>query len=178
MSERLIAELGRLAEEFARDADPNGSANLARVAEHIAKGFGVKPDEVAILAFIERDKVLKFVVPEKLQTVGTIPMTSATALAVRTARDKKPEAVNNFAATRHASVFEGVPIGRRHGELIHKIMSAPILLDGKLAGVVQISRKGRTPADAGPDFTAKNLRELTQVAGALGQFLKLWQVAK
>jgi hypothetical protein len=66
-----------------------------------------------------------------------------------------------------------VPLGRRRGELIHKIMSAPIVAEGKVVGVVQISRKGRTPTDAGPDFTQKELRELTSITGVLGRFVKL-----
>ncbi len=172
MSERPVVELGRTIDRLLELPPPIDSPTLAQVAEQVAKGFGIKPDEVAILTLMENGKFLKFLIPEKLQTVGTIPMTSTTALAVRTAREKRPELVNNFTAARHASVFEGVPLGRRHGELIHKIMSAPITADGKVVGVVQISRKGRTPADAGPDFTQKDLRELVSITGVLGRFVK------
>ncbi len=175
MSERMVAELGGIVEGLAKKAGPVESESLARVAEQVAKAFGVKPDEVAVLALASQGKFLKFLIPEKLQAIGTIPMTSATALAARTARDKRAELVNNFTAARHASVFEGVPMGRRHGELIHKIMSAPITLEDKVLGVVQISRKGRTPADAGPDFTQKDLRELAAIAGVLGRFIQIFQ---
>src|SRR6266852_3443892 len=112
---------------------------------------------------------------EKLQAIGTIPMTSTNALAARTAREKRPELVNNFTAARHASVFEGVPLGRRHGELIHKIMSAPVTIENKVVGVVQISRKGRTATDAGPDFTQKDLRDLVSLTAVLGRFIKTCQ---
>ncbi len=175
MSERLAAELGRIIENLAQAPKPMASASLAQVAEHVAEGFGVSPDEVAILILADQGKFLKFLIPEKLQAVGTIPMTSTTALAARTAREKRAELVNNFTAARHASVFEGVPLGRRRGELIHKIMSAPIVAEGKVVGVVQISRKGRTPTDAGPDFTQKELRELTSITGVLGRFVKLYE---
>ena len=173
MSEGLAARLGGIIENLAQAPRPMASASLAEVAEHVAKGFGVGPDEVAILILTEQGKFLKFLIPEKLQAVGTIPMTSTTALAARTVREKRAELVNNFTAARHASVFEGVPLGRRRGELIHKIMSAPIVAEGKVVGVVQISRKGRTPTDAGPDFTQKELRELTSITGVLGRFVKL-----
>jgi hypothetical protein len=80
---------------------------------------------------------------------------------------------NNFSTSRHASVFEGVPLGRRQGETIHKIMSAPIL-DGKsVIGVIQISRKGHSASAAGPDFTSKHLQSLTSLSPSLEQFLKL-----
>lgn len=175
MSERLAAELGRVVDALAKAPAPLDSTALAQVAEQVAKGFGVKPDEVAILALMEKGKLLQFVLPEKLQAIGTIPLTSTAALAARTAREKRSEFVNNFTAARHASVFEGVPLGRRHGELIHKIMSAPIASEGKVVGVVQISRKGRTAAEAGPDFTQKDLRELESITGVLGRFIKLFQ---
>ncbi len=175
MSEALVAELGRIVDGLVEDPNPMESANLARVGEQVAKGFDVKPDEVAILALTKENKFLKFLIPEKFQTIGAIPMTSTTALAVRTAREKRPELVNNFTSARHASVFEGVPLGRRRGELIHKIMSAPITVEGKAVGVVQISRKGRTADDAGPDFTKKDLRDLMSLTGVLGRFVKLFQ---
>ena len=175
LSERLVTELGRIVDALQKRASPVDSENLARVGEQVAKAFSVKPDEVAILALIEQNKVLKFLIPEKLQAIGTIPMTSTTALAARTAREKRPELVNNFTAARHASVFEGVPLGRRHGELIHKIMSAPVTVENKVVGVVQISRKGRSATDAGPDFTQKDLRDLVSLTDVLGRFIKTCQ---
>ena len=171
MSEGLVAELGRIVDALVTAPALPNSAALASVAEQVAKGFGVKPDEVAILALVEKGRFLRFILPEKLKAIGTIPLTSTSALAARTAREKRTELVNNFTTARHASVFEGVPLGRRHGELIHKIMSAPITLDGKVVGVVQISRKGRSPAEAGPDFTQKDLRELSSITGVLGRFV-------
>lgn len=175
MSERLVAELDQLVDELAKESAPIESEPLARLAQHIAKAFDVQPDEVAVLTLVHQGRSLKFLLPEKLQAVGTIPMTSASALAARTARERRPDLMNNFATSRHASVFEGVPLGRRHGELIHKIMSAPILASGKVLGVVQISRKGRRPSDAGPDFTQKDLRELVGITTVLARFLQLCQ---
>ena len=146
---------------------------LASVAQSLGKLFGVDPDEAAILKVVLKTKNLKFVIPEKLADVGSIPLSSATALAARTAREKRAEVVNNFSTSRHASVFEGVPLGRRQGEMIQKIMSAPILEGIHVRGVVQISRKGYAPSDAGPDFTQKDLRTLTSLSPALERFLKL-----
>ncbi len=177
MAERLDARLGRILEGLAQEADPMDSTTLAQVGEHIAKAFGVRPDEVAILVVNSQDKFLKFIIPEKLQMIGTIPLSSPNALAARTARERRAEFLNNFTTARHASVFEGVPLGRRHGELIHKIMSAPISVDDKVVGVVQISRKGRSTADAGPDFTPSDLRDLTSVTGVLGRFISLCKVS-
>ena len=73
-------------------------------------GSGVKNDEVAILAVSTRWRHLHFPVPEALKNVGFIPLSSNSALAVRTARDSRPEIENNFANSRHATIFETVKI--------------------------------------------------------------------
>jgi hypothetical protein len=109
----------------------------------------------------------------QLSQVGTIPLTSATALAAKTARERKPDLLNNFSSARHANVFEAVPLGRDPGELIQKIMSAPILDGARVHGVVQISRKARSLAQAGADFTQKDLRTLVSLSPTLDRFLKL-----
>ncbi len=151
------------------------SDGLNSVARNLATLFGVDPDEVAELHLDAKRKNLKFVIPEKLAAVGSIPLTSTNALAARTARERRPELVNNFSAARHASVFEGVPLGRRQGESIQKIMSAPILDGTQVCGVVQISRKGHSSSDAGADFTQKDLRTLTSLNKVLCRFVKLCQ---
>jgi len=113
------------------------------------------------------------VIPEQLSRVGTIPLTSTTALAAKTARERKADLLNNFSTARHANVFEAVPLGRDPSELIQKIMSAPILDGTRVHGVVQISRKARSLALAGDDFTPNDLRSLVALSPVLDRFLKL-----
>lgn len=173
MIEQQVEELGSLLDTLGRSGQPLESEQFGRVALTLAKVFSVDPDEVAVLAVDAKRKVLRFIIPEKLATIGTIPLTSTQALAARTARERRPELLNNFAAARHATVFEGVSLGRREGQCIHKMMSVPILDGTHTVGVVQISRKGESAREAGPDFTQKDLRMLTSLAPTLLQFLKL-----
>jgi hypothetical protein len=176
MPELLAADLGSIVTGLeAAGAAPNSEA-LHKVAKTIAQLFGVDADEVAILKVVPKFKSLKFVLPEKLSLVGTIPLTSATALAARTARERKPELVNNFSTARHANVFEGVPLGRDSSELIQKIMSAPILDGPRVHGVVQICRKAASLSEAGPDFTQKDLRTLASISAELDRFLKICRI--
>lgn len=168
----LVADVGKIAEELAKTGSVTVSM-LTKIAEQISKGFGVKADEVALLAVVQQDRFLKFLIPEKLQQVGNLPMTSTNSLAVRTARDKRPEIVNNFTIARHQTVFEGVPLSQQRGDPIQKIMSAPISADNKVVGVIQVSRKGKTLAGAGPDFAPKDLTELVALGNALGKCIKL-----
>jgi hypothetical protein len=176
MPDQQIAELGSLVNTMEGSGAAPDSGSLSTVANMLAKLFSVAADEVAILKVVPKYKSLKFVLPEKFTMVGTIPLSSTTALAARTARDRKPELVNNFTAARHSNVFEAVPLGRDPGELIQKIMSAPILEGTKVLGVVQISRKAASLSKAGVDFTQKDLRTLVSLSPTLHRFLKLCQI--
>ena len=173
MIDQQTGEFASLVESMAVAGSQPDSEALGRVAKTLAKLFDADPDEAAILKIDSKSKNLRFVIPEKLAVVGAIPLTSATALAARTARERRAEVVNNFNVSRHATVFEGVPLGRRQGEMIHKIMSAPIAEGTQALGVVQISRKGHSSSNAGPDFTQKDLRLLTSLSPILARFLKL-----
>ncbi|HEV2103196.1 MAG TPA: GAF domain-containing protein [Candidatus Acidoferrum sp.] len=172
MATSLVTELERLAE--ALDVEGGGPVviPLPAVAEKIAKSLGVQPDEVAILGVSTRWRHLHFLVPEALKNVGFIPMSSTSALAARTARESRPEINNNFSAARHATVFEGVKAATVTGESIQKIISAPILCEGKVAGVMQVSRKGGTAIEAGADFTAEDLGKVLALCRPLGKLVR------
>jgi hypothetical protein len=142
------------------------------VAGAIAKHFNLKPENVAILQLAKNGKQLYFIVPEKLSKIGSIPMTSTRALAVRTLRDRRPEVINNFQAAEHHTVFEAVKLSKEGGGPIQKIISAPVMSGNKPAGVVQISRKGKSPGAAGPDFSPGDSKELSQICAALASSLK------
>lgn len=168
----LVSELERIAAAISGDKMDTSQISLSSVAEKIAKTIGVRTDEVAMLAVSTRWKHLHFLVPEALKKVGFIPLTSNSALAAKTARESRPEIDNNFRAARHATVFEGVKLAGESPESIQKIVSAPILLDGKVIGVIQVSRKGPDPASVGPDFTADDLGKILALCKPLGKLLQ------
>lgn len=168
MSSEHIGELKKWVSELSRLSREGEGGRLNGAVELIAKNFGVRNDEVAILGFTADERALRFLAPESLRQVGEIPLTSFTSLAVRTARERRPDLVNHFAMVPHASVFEGVPITQeKPGEPIQKIMSAPIMLGSRVVGVLQVSRKASEAAEAGPDFTRAQLKELCVVCDAL-----------
>jgi transcriptional regulator with GAF, ATPase, and Fis domain len=171
MAMSVVSELERLASAIAENETSAEKISMPALAEKIAKELHVKVDEVAILAVSNRWRHLHFLVPAALKNVGFVPLTSNSALAARTARDNKPEINNNFSGTRHATVFEGVKAATTTGESIQKIISAPILHDGKVVGVMQISRKGDTTTAAGPDFTSEDLRRVVAICGPLGKLV-------
>ena len=176
MPEQLTGDLESLVASMEGGGAAPDSNALTEVAKMVAHLFGVDADEVAILKFVPKFKSLKFVIPVKLSLVGTIPVTSTTALASKTARERKPELVNNFSTARHANVFEAVPLGRDLNQLIHKIMSAPILDGTRVLGVVQVCRKASSLALAGPDFTQKDLKTLSALSPTLCRLLNLCKI--
>lgn len=172
MSNALLTELERLANAIENERSESVEVSLSAIGERIAKHLGVKTDEVAILGVSYRWRHLHFLVPQALKNVGFIPLSSNSALASRTARDSRPEINNNFTAARHASVFEGVRSATTSGDSIQKIVSAPILCDGKVVGVMQISRKGINATEAGADFTADDLGKVLALCKPLGQIVR------
>jgi GAF domain len=168
-------DLEKLIDRIEKEPAPPDSNSLLEVIRQVGELFGVKEDEVAIMELVSSGRTLRFIIPEKLRTVGSIPISSNTALAARTVRERRPDIVNNFPTARHASVFEGVPLGRNSGESIQKIMSVPILRGNTVVGVAQISRKGASLTDAGPDFTPRDLTELQGLNAALGKLLGICQ---
>src|ERR1700736_1221152 len=122
----LLSELEQLLCALDKAQDLTTPISLQVVAERIARDMGVREDEVAILEVSRKWNRLNFVTPERLKNVGHIPLSSNSALAARTARQSRPEIINDFAKVRHASVFEGVRVAEEKTPAIKKIISAPI----------------------------------------------------
>jgi len=166
-------EINRLVEEAVKNGKVLDEEALKKIAHEFTRLFSVKPDEVAILELEQNGSVLAFLYPPKLRKVGSIPMSTTNSLAVRTVREKRPEMINNFPAQKHPTVFESVSLGeKQERNPIQKIMSVPLIVEGKAVGVVQISRKGKSITTAGADFTIRDLTALVTTSGVLAKCFK------
>ena len=172
MTKSFAAELELLADHMTSEKSGNQQLSVPALAERIATNLNVKPDEVAILTVSERRRSLHFLIPEALRNIGSIPLSSNSALAARTARESRPDILNNFSTVRHATVFEGMNADSLSATAIQKIISAPILCEEKVIGVIQISRKAATIAEAGPDFTAEDLGKVLAICKPLGKLIR------
>ena len=141
-----------------------------RVVKHASAEFGTKPDEVAILIVTADGNHLRFAAPRKFADLGTIPMTKRDSIAVSILAKKSGEAMNNVPMVKHVSFFESIKL-RDRVTPIQKMITVPILHDGGPVGVAQISRKGENPADAGPDFTAADVKRAEQLFSAVAPYL-------
>ena len=122
---------------------------------------------------VEEGSILMFLFPAPLRQV--VPISGA-AIAARTALTKKAEVFNSFTKIRHAVVFETIRLGEAdaliqpEAQVIQKLMSAPIVNEqGRVWGILQVSRKGVDARSAGPDFTRHDLQQLLVIAGLIGK---------
>ncbi|HEY5906972.1 MAG TPA: hypothetical protein VIZ31_02955 [Vicinamibacteria bacterium] len=141
-----------------------------RAVKATTSAFSCKADEVAILVLTSDNRHLRFVAPRKFTDLGTIPITKRDSIAVTVLGRKAGEAMNNVPMVRHVSFFESVKIRDRVSP-IQKMVTVPILYKGTPIGVAQISRKGDTPAEAGADFTAQDVRKAQDFFESLAPFL-------
>jgi hypothetical protein len=51
------------------------------------------------------------------------------------------------------------------------MVTTPLIVRGQPVGVAQISRKGETVREAGPDFTAADLRRAQEIFDGIAPFL-------
>lgn len=168
--------------QLANECEAEGMSNHngEKIAAEIAKTFSVQGDEVSILK-VERSQ-LSFVYPAKLQHVGSIPINQSGSVAGRTATTKRAEAINNFAQTKHATVFESVDLGgkkqavagqaKEEKHIIQKLMTVPVVSANGVVGVIQVCRKGISAPAAGADFTPADLQRLVQIANSIVKCFK------
>src|SRR5437899_1901460 len=141
-----------------------------RVVKAVAAAFTCKADEVAILVLTSDGKHLRFIAPRKFTDLGTIPITKRDSIAVNIFGRKVGEAMNNVPMVKHVAFFESVKL-RDRAVPIQKMITVPILLGDEAIGVAQVSRKGETPAEAGPDFTPGDVRKAQDIFQAVAPFL-------
>jgi hypothetical protein len=177
MTTQTLAARGTAASlDTLEDLVGHEDCSVEQLCGEMAKVFRVRGQEVALLR-VDR-LMLKFLYPAELRSAGAIPLSSS-AIAARTANNRRADYFNNFASVQHSSVFESVkfavsdiPNSEMDPQVIQKIMTVPVFGGGnRVAGVIQVSRKGFDLNSAGPDFTPDDLELLKQIAKVVGVFL-------
>lgn len=141
-----------------------------RVVKHVSSVFGTRADEVAILIVTTDGQHLRFAAPRKFADLGSIPVTKRDSIAVNIFNRKVGEAINNVPMVRHVSFFESVKL-RDRAVPIQKMITVPMLRGTEALGVAQVSRKGESPAEAGADFTAADVRRADEIFRAVATLL-------
>jgi hypothetical protein len=141
-----------------------------RVVKTVSRAFSCKQDEVAILLLSTDGRHLRFVAPRAFAELGSIPVTKRDSIAVGVLSRRTGEVINNVPMVKHVSFFESIKL-RDRPMPIQKMVTTPLLLHGQPIGVAEISRKGETARDAGPDFTPADLRRAQEILDAVTPFL-------
>jgi CBS domain-containing protein len=148
------------------------SPSCETACRKLAKILHVRRSEVALLRL--EKKSLRFIFPVELRSAGVLPLTGA-AVAARTATTRTPLLSNTFMRVKHVSLFEVIKVVGEDEDKsveqmpIQKIMSVPVIHEGRVMGVVQVSRKGPDASLAGADFTGEDLKQLERAAAILAR---------
>jgi hypothetical protein len=141
-----------------------------RIVKTVSHEFSCKQDEVAILLLSTDSRHLRFVAPRRFAELGSIPVTKRDSIAVGVLSRRSGEVINNVPMVKHVSFFESIKL-RDKPSPIQKMVTAPLVVGGLVIGVAQVSRKGETARDAGPDFTAADLRHAQEILDAVAPYL-------
>lgn len=141
-----------------------------RVVKTVSQAFSCKTDEVAILLVSSDGRHLRFAAPRRFAELGSLPLTKRDSIAVGVFSRRTGEVINNVPMVRHVSFFETVKL-RDKPAPIQKMVTTPLLVRGHPVGVVEISRKGETPREAGPDFTDADLKKAQEIFEGVAPFL-------
>jgi hypothetical protein len=140
-----------------------------RMVKAVSAAFNAKSDEVAILFLTADASHLRFAAPRKFASLGTIPITKRDSIAVNVFQKQQGEVMNNVPMVRHVAFFESVKL-RDRVVPIQKMITVPIMFDGQAVGVAQVSRKGDSPMDAGPDFNQADVKKAQDMFAAVAPY--------
>ena len=141
-----------------------------RIVKTVSHEFSLKLDEVAILLLSDDGRQLRFVAPRRFADLGTIPVTKRDSIAVGVLARRAGDVINNVPMVKHVSFFESIKL-RDKPSPIQKMISMPLVVRGQPIGVAQISRKGETAREAGPDFTPADLRRAQEILDGVAHYL-------
>lgn len=142
---------------------------IALVAGHLAATFKVRETDVAILVRTGDGNRLKFEHPPVLAKGVNVFPVSTPSLAGEVVRGSRGMIDNAFAATKHLGFYERIYDAKP--TTIQKMMAAPLRKERGSFGLIELSRKGESAADAGPDFTSLELLSLNQICDAAAPHL-------
>lgn len=128
--------------------------------------FTLRPDEVAILFVSPDGAMLTFAFPPELAAGGsnTFPV-SVPSLAGRAVAEGVSICSNQAPEEQHLGFYERVAVQGIRPLPIQKMLAAPLTgPGGEVRGVVEVSRRGGDPAEAGPDFGPEDAPRLERLA--------------
>jgi hypothetical protein len=165
--------IGTLAVEVAKEDKEKAFKNIIlEIETFFTESFHLNDWEVAIF-LVNKDKtVLSFACPAYLVNSGMIPVTSTEAFSATIFRSGLGLLENNIQLHKHLSLFEIIRTPDNEIKPVWKMMGALMKVEDEKIGVIEISRRAVNQADAGEDFTERELQFLENTAAKLATFIK------
>ena len=135
------------------------------IAGAVAKAVSVKNDEVALLILTTTGNTMRFIWPPPLfESNAALPADYQNAFASSVLKTMKGKVDNKVSESKHLKFFENVKGMETSGVPIQKMIAVPLVHEQKAVGVLEVSRKGKTPDSAGPSFTPEDGQKLVALA--------------
>lgn len=164
----------KLREIANREEEPEEifSSIIQEIATFYIEAFNLQDTEVAIFLSNEEKSILSFAYPEHLVNAGMIPVSSSDAIVSMIFRTQRSFIDNNFAQQKHLSIFEQIKAPGKTSLPIWKLMGTLITLIDDNIGVIELSRRAPTFAEAGRDFTDEDVDFLKMTMIQLAPFIR------
>lgn len=141
---------------------------LRALVTTLAKAYSLNPDELAILMISLDREMLRFVYPPELAKGGsnTFPV-AVPSLAGRVAQTGESLLNNDMREVQHLAFYERIPIEGTEPVEIQKLLVVAVKgPDGHPQAVIEVSRRGVSLEEAGPDFRPEDQLLLERLAVA------------
>lgn len=166
----LVRELESIG-ELAKTTSPQEifAKAVKTIASFLAKRFAVTEAEIALLLLRPNRQVLRFAHPlEHFKGQTNVFPVNSPGIATTVVRSGRGMIHNDMSRVSRLEMYEWIPTGGGKPKEIQKMIAAPLTLSGgEIIGVVEVSRKGKSPEEAGSNFTPAELTELTQIGAAV-----------
>jgi GAF domain-containing protein len=167
--DELKQELSHGLEAAAKAGAGQREAVLAALVPIIAKALALHPDELAVLMVTPDRRMLRFVYPPDLADGSNLFPLTVPSLAGRVAQTGRSVVVNTAQDVPHLDFYERIRIKDAKPRRIQKLLAVGIRgPEGKVRAVIEASRRGDSPGEAGPDFRPEDQQLLEGLAAAAG----------
>ncbi|MFN7973729.1 MAG: hypothetical protein U0166_15510 [Acidobacteriota bacterium] len=143
---------------------------VKEIVKCVVESVAVYEDEVAIFLPKGAD-TFRFAAPLPLLEDGS-SFPSKGSLTLKVYNGDDPLVNNNVKVGKPLSIYERAKISERSPKPIQKMLAVPLKdREGKV-GVLQVSRRGVSVREAGPDFGSKEEMDLTSIGKVAAPYLR------
>ncbi len=168
LAETLSAVLDRVLKD---ETTPDGCFRrmVDTSVKFVMTTMNVFEDEVAVFLPTAED-AFRFVAPVSLYEDGSsFPMDGS--LTNKVFAEQSTLICNDVKRRKPLSIYERAKTSDRHPRPIQKMLAVPLVDGTTTIGVLQVSRRGLTVGESGPDFAADDADKLAEIARAIAPYI-------